>query len=84
MYHPLSVIVIVILYESTFYPERSDNPLLGGGEGGGIIKGTCHDPWQVTGTKNAGISACVFCTRSRGRTGTALRPLVFETSASTD
>ena len=24
------------------------------------------------------------CTRSRGRTGTALRPLVFETSASTD
>lgn len=28
--------------------ERSDNPLFGGGEGGGIIKGTCHDQWQAT------------------------------------
>jgi len=55
VYHPLSVIVIVILYESGLDPERSDNPLFGGGEGGGIIKGTCHEPWQVTGTKKAGV-----------------------------
>lgn len=34
-------------------------------------------------TDSLSIRVC-FCTRSRGRTGTALRPLVFETSASTD
>src|SRR6056297_886768 len=39
---------------------------------------------KTNGRKRSKISFFRFCTRSRGRTGTALRPLVFETSASTN
>ncbi len=56
-----------------------------GGEGRGIKKGSFPRPVVNDRAQKKQASLPAFsCTRSRGRTGTALRPLVFETSASTD